>query len=81
MALFSIFRGDEAGLKNVPCHDGYAYFTEDRGNLFIDIGNNPGDRVQVNAYYAEVLRKIAEDGTVTEIDIDDLVLNHQYQFQ
>ena len=74
MALFKIFRGDEAGLNAVPCHDGYAYFTEDSGKLFIDIGNNPGDRMQVNAYAAEVLIRTAPDGTKEYLDIDDLFL-------
>ncbi len=76
MALFKVFRGPEDGLKNVPCHDGYAYFTEDKGNLYIDIGNNPGDRVQVNAYFAEELRKINEDGTVEYITFDDIELKN-----
>lgn len=70
MALFQVFRGPEEGLNDVPCHNGYAYFCEDTGNFFIDIGNNDGDRVQVNAYAAQVLK--ASDGT--EIDIDDLFL-------
>lgn len=69
MALFKIFRGTEEKLKQVPCHEGYAYFTEDGAHLYIDIGNNTGDRLQVNAYAAEVL----SNGT-TEIDVDDVFL-------
>lgn len=74
MALFKIFRGPESGLNAIPCHNGYAYFTEDTGNLYIDIGDTPGSRVQVNAHAADVLRSIAADGTVTEVDIDDILL-------
>lgn len=72
MALFQIFRGPENGLKEVPYHEGYAYFCEDTGNFFVDVGNNEGDRVQVNAYYATALK--SKDG-LKEIDIDDLFLN------
>ena len=74
MALFKIFRGPEEGLNEIPCHDGYAYFTQDSGKLFIDIGNEPGDRVQVNAFAAEALIKENADGTFEYIDIDDLML-------
>lgn len=74
MALFKIYRGDENGLNLVPCHNGYAYFTEDSGKLFIDIGDNPGDRVQVNAYAAEALMRTTEDGTIEYIEVDSLVL-------
>lgn len=69
MALFKIFRGNEAKLQSVPYHDGYAYFTEDGQHLYIDVGNNEGDRLQVNAYAAEVL-----SNGVTEIDVDDIFL-------
>ena len=58
MALFKIFRGPEDNLNSVPLHEGYAYFTEDKGNLFIDISNEEGGRLQVNAYAAQVLRMI-----------------------
>lgn len=69
MALFKIFRGPENRLNEVPLHEGYAYFTEDKGNLFIDVSDQPGGRKQINAYAAQVL----SDG-VTEIDIDDIFL-------
>ncbi len=76
MALFKIFRGPEKELNSVSLHEGYAYFCEDSGNMFIDVSNNPGGRVQVNAYAARVLRKYNAEGTVIkEIDIDDLLLN------
>lgn len=71
MALFKIFRGAENDLNSVPLHEGYAYFTEDKGNLYIDIGNEEGDRVQVNAYAAQILRN-----DITEIDIDDIFLKN-----
>jgi hypothetical protein len=45
MALFKIFRGPEDNLNSVPLHEGYAYFTEDKGNLFIDISNEEGGRL------------------------------------
>lgn len=71
MALFKIFRGPENRLNEVPLHEGYAYFTEDKGNLFIDVSDQPGGRKQINAYAAEVLN----DG-VTEISIDDIFLTN-----
>lgn len=71
MSLFKIFKGPEANLASVPLHEGYAYFTEDECNFYIDIGNNPGDRVQVNAYAAQVLKN-----DITEIDIDDIFLRN-----
>lgn len=80
MALFKIFRGLETELNTVPCHEGYAYFTEEDengvggGNLYIDIASTPGSRVQVNARLANALRKTNQDGTITEIDVDDLLL-------
>ena len=74
MALFKIFRGAESGLNAVPCHDGYAYFTQDSGKLFIDVGNDEGDRVQVNAFAAEALIRKTADGSIEFIDIDELLL-------
>lgn len=71
MALFKIFRGPEANLNSVPLHEGYAYFTEDKGNLFIDISNEEGGRLQVNAYAAQVL-----SNGITEIDVDDIFLKN-----
>ena len=68
MALFKIFKGAEEDLNDVPLHEGYAYFCEDTGNLFIDVSNIEGGRLQVNAYAAQVLKN-----NVTEIDIDDLI--------
>lgn len=71
MALFKIFRGAESDLNSVPLHEGYAYFTEDKGNLFIDISNEEGGRLQVNAYAAQVLKN-----DISEIDIDDIFLTN-----
>ena len=81
MALFKIFKGPEEGLQDVPCHNGYAYFTEDLGNLYIDIGNgDPStDRIQVNAYFAEELRNIKSDGTVEYISFNDIALKSAVQ--
>ena len=39
MALFQIFKGDEEDLMHKKLHEGYAYFCEDTGKLFIDISN------------------------------------------
>lgn len=69
MALFKIYRGPEDQLNQIPLHEGYAYFTEDKQHLFIDISNEEGGRLQVNAYAAQVL----SDG-ITEIDVDDVFL-------
>lgn len=81
MSLFKIFRGQEEGLASVPKHEGYAYFTEDKGNLFIDISSDipasegveaqAGVRVQVNAEGAKYLL----DGA-TKISVDDLFLTN-----
>lgn len=80
MALFKIFRGPESELVNVPCHNGYAYFTEDLGNLYIDIatgGDQATNRVQVNAFFAEELRKIGANGEVVDtIEFDDIELKN-----
>lgn len=69
MALFKIYRGEEELLSQVPMHEGYAYFCEDSGKLFVDISNDAGGRIQVNAYAAQVLKK-----DTTEIDVDDIFL-------
>lgn len=71
MALFKIFKGAEEDLNDIPLHEGYAYFCEDTGNLFIDVSNIEGGRLQVNAYAAQVLKN-----NVTEIDIDDIFLKN-----
>ena len=76
MALFRIFKGAESGLNAVPCHEGYAYFTQDSGKLFIDIASTEGSRVQVNAYAAETLMKETAEGVFEFIDVDDLLLKN-----
>lgn len=68
MALFKIFKGSESELTAVPRHEGYAYFTQDKGNLYIDISDDT--RVQVNAKHAKFL----EDSAGNEISVDDLFL-------
>lgn len=81
MALFRIFKGAEEGLAAVPKREGYAYFTTDKGNFYIDIksdefntdgtvSNPVGIRVQVNAKGAQGLI----DGAGNLVDIDDLML-------
>lgn len=88
MALFKIFKGPEEGLKNVPKREGYAYFTTDKGNFYIDIQsdefavdgttvtNAVGIRVQVNAKGAQGLFNKDINGSYTDnlVDIDDLML-------
>lgn len=66
MALFKIFKGN---VENLPLdkHEGYAYFTEDTKELYIDIDNNT--RVQVNA---EKLSRTIDNSTET-IEIDDIL--------
>ena len=66
MALFKIFKGN---VENLPLdkHEGYAYFTEDTKELYIDIDNNT--RVQVNA---EKLSRTIDNFTET-IEIDDIL--------
>lgn len=86
MALFKIYKGTEDQLPK-SFHEGYAYFTTDEGNLYIDVAastdNLTGTRVQVNAgsadnaefaAFAAALRKEKDDNTVVEIDIEDLVI-------
>lgn len=79
MALFRIFKGPEEGLDAVPKHEGYAYFTTDKGNFYIDISSDTiidgvnqedGIRVQVNAKGAQGI--IDSGGNL--VDIDDLML-------
>ena len=40
MALFKILRGNREALDEQELHDGYAYFTPDTGEFFIDYLNN-----------------------------------------
>lgn len=76
MSLFKIFRGPEERLNAQPLHEGYAWFTEDKHNLYIDVSEEPGGRVQVNAYAADVLLQKDESGEVLkEINVDDLLLS------
>lgn len=76
MALFKIFRGPEEGLTldKIPFHEGYAYFTEDMGNLYIDVTTDGEQkRVQVNSQYAQGLRDENGDiiGIYTADEVDD----------
>ena len=81
MALFKIFKGPEEELANVPCHEGYAYFTEDLGNLYIDIGNGQPeqDRIQVNADAATKLIKLQDNEIAGTINFDDILLKTAIQ--
>lgn len=82
MALFKIFKGPESGLGDVPKHEGYAYFTTDKGNFYIDIKsdelnedgtvkNAVGIRIQVNAKSASSL---IDNTTGNLVEVSDLLL-------
>lgn len=66
MALFKIFKGLNADLPKT-LHEGYAYFVEDTGALYIDVSDVK--RVQVNALYANGLK--LDNGDT--IDADDIL--------
>ena len=61
MALFKILRGNRADLDNQEFHDGYAYFTPDTGEFFIDYKDANG----------EEHRKQISDTTKTSIQLKD----------
>lgn len=63
MALFKIYRGLKSELPKTM-HEGFAYFVEDTGALFIDVSNT--QRVQVNALNADGLK--LENGDVINAD-------------
>ena len=56
MALFKILRGNSEDLKNpekAPLRDGFAYFTPDDGNFYIDAEIDGSiKRIQLNALKA-----------------------------
>lgn len=75
MALFKIEKGLAADLsKNRPkVHDGWCYFTTDDGKFYIDIANDEnavltnypggaGNRVPLNAFYADRVNFIPQIG-------------------
>lgn len=73
MALFRIFRCEEEQLNSIPNKEGQVYFTTDEHNLYLDFLNGSSlQRVKLNAHYADALRRIAEDGTIEEITLDNL---------
>lgn len=81
MSLFKVFWGPEEELQEVPCKNGYAYFTTDQGNLYIDIADGTADeadtkRKKVSGKYAEALRKVDPDNPDKPeyIEIDDIAL-------
>lgn len=83
MALFRVFRGPEEQLDEITCHNGYAYFTTDLGNLYIDIGDGDveANRIRINARYAEALRKINPETNEIDayINFDDIALKSAIQ--
>ena len=72
MALFKIFWGKEEKLSDLPVHEGYAYFTVDKNNLYIDIDSS--HRVQVNGKGAlGLLRSTELEGDREFVDADEFV--------
>lgn len=73
MALFKIFKGAQDDLPQTK-HEGYAYFTTDEGNLYIDATDTK--RVQVNAKGATGLivegQYIEADQFLTNDDLIDV---------
>ena len=46
MALFKVLRGNEENLKSQQLNDGYAYFTQDTHNFYIDHKNESGEIIR-----------------------------------
>lgn len=46
MALFKVLRGNEENLKKQQRNDGYAYFTQDTHNFYIDHKNEKGEIIR-----------------------------------
>lgn len=63
MALFKIFKGQSANLSSVKATDGYAYFTPDNGEFFIDI-NSESTAVTSD-----------KEGTITEGEVNRVCIN------
>lgn len=74
MALFKIYKGKAEFLPQSK-HEGYAYFTTDEGNLYIDIDDTT--RVQVNALAAQklihVIQNEESEDVVVEIQPDEIL--------
>lgn len=66
MASFKILKGISEKIPT-ELHEGYAYFTTDEGNLYIDISDT--ERVQVNAKSAKTLSGLT--ATISELNILD----------
>lgn len=66
MSLFKISRGAENKLPS-KLTDGYAYFTTDNGNFYIDHPNAQGVlvRSQLSAEFADKLRGVKDGATIT----------------
>lgn len=69
MASLQVFKGKESDLASISLHEGYLYFCEDTGNVFID---GKTERIQVNAHAAEILKNSSK-----EIDLEDLLLKDE----
>lgn len=74
MALFKIYRGNEANLP-AKLTDGYAYFCPDTGGFFIDYTTSTGQlsRKQINAASSAALHYSA-GGLTVEIDPADIAM-------
>lgn len=69
MALFKVYRGNEANLPS-QMNDGWAYFCTDTCNFYIDWADDDQvvSRSQINAKSAETIRYMA-DGEYIELDV------------
>ena len=78
MAIFKICRGAEANLPSTKT-DGYAYFTTDTGNFYIDYKNTSNTlvRSKLSAEYAEKLRYSSGSSTI-EIDPSKILTDDNY---
>ena len=71
MALFKILKGNESGLSNQQKREGYAYFTTDENDFYIDISSS--ERKQLNANRAHYLKSktISKNSVYDELYIND----------
>ena len=71
MALFKILRGSRDNLDGKELHDGYAYFTPDTGEFFIDYLDNKD---------GQLYRKKISDTTKTSVQIKDWTIEEEIEY-